>query len=179
MRQPWRQRTTSLRAPDGSMARLATHIDIAGVAAKRRWTLIREAALLNWRVSTTGGAALRGGLDELLLLPPEEVHNIALAYTACEPYLQTALRVRLAHLSTYATHRQKQLFLKLIPRVGERLPSAFEPLLMEHPELVGWSEGREPNDVFGRPFPYRFATCAVDTTTSVTEPSQLRGRRRC
>jgi hypothetical protein len=44
---------------------------------------------------------------------------------------------------------------------------------------VGWSEGREPNDVFGRPFPYRFATCAVDTTTSVTEPSQLRGRRRC
>jgi hypothetical protein len=33
------------------IARLATHIDIAGVAAKRRWTLIREAALLNWRVS--------------------------------------------------------------------------------------------------------------------------------
>ena len=43
----------------GAIARLATHIDIAGVAAKRRWTLIREAALLNWRVSTTGGAALR------------------------------------------------------------------------------------------------------------------------
>ena len=77
MRQPRRQRTMSLRTPDESIARLATHIDIAGVAVKRRWTLIREAVLLNWRVSTTDGAALRGGLDELLHLPPEEAHNIA------------------------------------------------------------------------------------------------------
>jgi len=137
------------------MASLATHIDIAGVAAKRRWTLIREAALLNWRVSTTGGTALGGGLDELLHLPTEEAHNIALAYTACEPYLQTALRARLEHLSTYATHRQKQLFLKLIPRVGERLPSAFEPVLTEHPELRPSIESaklyvlREPGEVLG------------------------------
>ena len=78
MRQPRRQRTMLLRGPDEAIARLATHIDIAGVAAKRRWTLIREAALLNWRVSTTGGAALRGGLVHL---PPEEADNIALAYT--------------------------------------------------------------------------------------------------
>ena len=77
MRQPRRRRTMSLRTPDESIARLATHIDIAGVAVKRRWTLIREAVLLNWRVSTTDGAALRGGLDELLHLPPEEAHNIA------------------------------------------------------------------------------------------------------
>src|SRR5258705_12141024 len=107
MRQPRRRRTMSLRTPDESIARLATHIDIAGVAAKRRWTLIREAALLNWRVSTTGGAALRGGLEELLHMPPQEEHKIALAHHGYAPDLKTALQRRLWHMSTYDTQIHK------------------------------------------------------------------------
>jgi hypothetical protein len=113
----------SLRAPDGSIARLATHIDIAGVAAKRRWTLIREAALLNWRVSTTGGAALRGGLDDLRYRALAEIRK----QPGCSNVQGIAInRVSDQHAEVY--HLRARL-MPTRPPVRRYMSKAFAPRL--------------------------------------------------
>jgi hypothetical protein len=135
MRRPRNQQRVSIRSPAAVIPQLAKHIDVADLPPPERRRLIEAAVLLNGIIARCRGPELASGIAELLHLPPEEVRKIALKYFDCRLFLQDALRARLVYLALHAPAGQTRSFLKLIPKVDERISSAFDALLSRHPEL--------------------------------------------
>ena len=114
-----------LRNPGELIPKLASHIDVAALSPSQRWRLMRRAPFFANVIAKPTGLDFKRGLSELLDISREEARKVALTFTGLDRYTRTALQVRLTHLGIHAPADQVRSFLKLVPRISERISSAF------------------------------------------------------